>query len=81
MNSRRLGIRSALLLPLFNVEAVVTGVLGVFSERPSAFDDYDLATPAAHDGCDQASQLSASPRLRSDNELRVPQRRRTFTRP
>ena len=44
VNRRRLGIRSALLLPLFNAEAVVTGVLGVFSERPSAFDDYDLAT-------------------------------------
>ncbi len=43
-NCRRLGIRSALLLPLFNAEAAVSGVLGVFSERPSAFDDYDLAT-------------------------------------
>ena len=59
VNSRRLGIRSALLLPLFNAEAVVTGVLGVFSERPSPFRRLGSCYLAAHDGCDQtASRLS-----------------------
>jgi len=37
------GIRSLLLIPLFKKDAVV-GVLGVFSEKVSAFDDSDLAT-------------------------------------
>jgi len=60
-NCRHLGIRSALLLPLFNAEAAVTGVLGVFSERPSAFDDYDLATlQRMTEVIMAASRLSAS---------------------
>lgn len=59
-NCRHLGIRSALLLPLFNAEAAVTGVLGVFSERPSAFDDYDLVTlQRMTDVIMAASRLSA----------------------
>ena len=41
--SLRLGIRSALLVPLHRPQAAVTGVLGVFSERKSAFDEYGLA--------------------------------------
>ncbi|MGO9209394.1 MAG: GAF domain-containing protein [Terriglobales bacterium] len=60
-NCRRLGIRSALLLPLFNAPAAVTGVLGVFSERPSAFDDYDVVTlQRMTDVIMAASRLSAS---------------------
>jgi GAF domain-containing protein len=43
-SSRQLGIRSTLLLPLYNQQAVVIGLLGAFSGRVSAFDDYDLAT-------------------------------------
>jgi len=42
--ARQPGIRSALLLPLYNQQATVIGLLGVFSSRTSAFDDYDLAT-------------------------------------
>jgi len=59
-NCRQLGIRAVLLLPLFNAEAAATGVLGVFSERPSAFDDYDLATlQRMTDVIMAASRLSA----------------------
>lgn len=36
-------VRYALLLPLFNAQALVAGVLGVSSRRTSAFDDYHLA--------------------------------------
>jgi GAF domain-containing protein/PilZ domain-containing protein len=43
-SSRPADIRSTLLLPLFNHQTTVMGLLGVFSERPSAFDDYDQAT-------------------------------------
>jgi len=60
-NCKRLGIRSALLLPLFNAPAALTGVLGVFSERPSAFDDHDLATlQRMTDVIVAASRLSVS---------------------
>lgn len=43
-SSRLMGIRSALILPLHNQQAAIIGLLGVFSGRTSAFDDYDLAT-------------------------------------
>ena len=43
-NCRRIGIRSALLVPFHDAQAAVMGMLGVFSDRTSAFDDYDLAT-------------------------------------
>lgn len=43
-SSRQPDIRSTLLLPLHNLQATVIGLLGVFSGRTSAFDDYDLAT-------------------------------------
>jgi GAF domain-containing protein len=59
-NCRLLGIRSALLLPLYDAQAAVAGVLGVFSGRPSAFDDYDLATlQRMTDVIMAASRLSA----------------------
>jgi len=59
---RQLGIRSALLVPLTSAQTAFTGVLGVFSERISAFNECDLATlQRMKDVIIAASQLPAAP--------------------
>ena len=58
---KRLGIHSALFLPLHSPQGEVTGVLGVFSGQAYAFDDYDLATlTRMKDVIMAANQLSSS---------------------
>jgi hypothetical protein len=58
---RRTGLRSVLLVPFSGAPAAAAGVLGVFSRRTNAFNDYDLATLKRMTDVILAASQSSSP--------------------
>jgi GAF domain/PilZ domain len=66
-NCRRLGIRSALLLPFHNAQAAMTGMLGVFSGQASAFDEGHLAALKR-----MTHVIVAASRFRLSTEIAMP---------